>query len=267
MPDALSELTMTTRAIRLTIRSHFLKEPVMRATQKTTLILLPGWVLGPRPLMPLARDIERHDDAISVQCVAYPRLKSRRLDVWLEALDAQLPDDVWLGGWSMGGMLAAALAERRGGRTPGVITMGAGARVTPPIHAGGNLPSPESWPGWFDQGRHDAWHLGKRLLKTLPRAGARQSVTALALLGAMDLRQTLPRLTMPQLHLYGEQDFLIPASARQVVAGHLSPAGHMQLIPEAGHGFVIDQADQTARAIVAFMQGASRGSNKLEEPL
>ncbi|ARS53610.1 alpha/beta fold hydrolase [Kushneria konosiri] len=229
----------------------------MSAPDKTTLIVLPGWVLGPCPLIPLARAIEHHGNDISVECVAYPRLNSPRLDVWLEALDAHLPDDAWLGGWSMGGMLAVALAERRGRRTPGVITMGAGAQAVSPDHVKGRLTDPGSWPARLDQGRHDAWHLGKRLLTTLPRAGARQSAMELALLAAMDLRQMLPHLNMPQLHLYGEQDALIPASVRQVVARHLSPAGEIQLIPDAGHGFVIDQKAQTARAIVDFMQGTA----------
>lgn len=229
----------------------------MSATEKTTLVLLPGWVLGPRPLRPLARAIERCDDTINVQCATYPHLKSHHLDVWLEALDAQLPDNVWLGGWSMGGMLATALAERRGTRTPGLITMGAGARAMPTDRADWSLPHRGTWPSLLDQGRHDAWHLGKRLLKTLPRAGTRQSAMELALLGAMDLRQTLSRLTMPQLHLFGEHDMLIPAPTRRVVARHLSPAGQIQLIPDAGHGFVIDQAHQTAQAIVAFMKVSS----------
>ncbi|SPJ33486.1 alpha/beta fold hydrolase [Kushneria phyllosphaerae] len=230
----------------------------MSATGKTTLVLLPGWVLGPQPLRLLAQAIERRDDTIRVQCAPYPHLKSHRLDEWLDALDARLPDDAWLGGWSMGGMLAAALAERRGRHTPGLITMGAGARVMPSEPPAGSLPPPEAWPALLDQGRHDVWHLGKRLLKTLPRTGTRQSAVELALLGAMDLRQTLRRLTMPQLHLFGEHDMLIPAPTRQVVAEHLSPAGQIQLIPDAGHGFVIDQADQTAQAIVAFMQASGR---------
>lgn len=157
----------------------------------------------------------------------------------------------------MGGMLATALAERRGTRTPGLITMGAAARAMPLEQVGWRLPRSDAWPAWLDQGRHDAWHLGKRLLKTLPRAGTRQSAMELALLGAMDSRQTLSRLTMPQLHLFGEYDMLIPVPARQVVAEHLSPAGQIQMIPDAGHGFVIDQAGQTAQAIVAFMKAAS----------
>ncbi len=209
----------------------------MSTTEKTTLVLLPGWVLGPCPLEPLARAIERCDGNIEVHCATYPRIKSHRLDVWLEALDAQLPDDVWLGGWSMGGMLAMALAARRGLRTPGLITMGASARVMPPAWSDMSK-RPHVWRSLLEQGGHDAWHLGKRLLKTLPRADARQSAAGLALLGSMDLRRTLGQLAIPQLHLFGEHDMMIPAQSRQVVADCLPAGGQTQVIANAGHGFV-----------------------------
>lgn len=233
----------------------------MSTTDKTTLVLLPGWVLGSRPLAPLARAIEHLDSRISVHCATYPRLMDHRLETWLEALDTRLPDNVWLGGWSMGGMLATALAERRGSRTPGLITMGAGAQVVPSAPSDWRAPNPRAWASLLRQGQHDARHLGKRLLHTLPRAGARQSAKALALLAGMDLRQTLGRLAMPQLHLFGEQDMMIPASTRQSVAQCLSPAGQIQLIAGTGHGLVIDQVDQTARAITAFMQANSEVEN------
>lgn len=227
----------------------------MSTTQKTTLVLLPGWVLGPAPLAPLARAIERCNGDIRVHCTAYPRLKSHRLEAWLDALDTQLPDGAWLGGWSMGGMLATALAERRGLRTPGLITMGARARVMPPAWSGVNGPA-RAWQSWLAQGGHDAWHLGKRLLGTLPRADARQSAAGLALLGSMDLRRTLGRLEIPQLHLFGEHDMLVPAQARQLVADCLPASGQTQLIDNAGHGFVIDRADRTAQVITSFMSAS-----------
>ncbi|WP_456269891.1 alpha/beta hydrolase [Kushneria sp. AK178] len=233
----------------------------MSITDKTTLILLPGWVLGPRPLAPLAHAIERCDHRISVQCAYYPRLKDNRLEAWLEALDEQLPDNAWLGGWSMGGMLAAALAERRGARTPGLVTMGTSARVMPPAWSAPGAPHPRAWPSLLARGGHDLRHLGQRLLTTLPRVGMRQSAAELALLGSLDLRHTLGRLTMPQLHLFGERDVLIPAPARQAMAACLPPNGQIQLIADAGHGLVLEHARETAAAIAAFMATSAGRAN------
>lgn len=217
------------------------------------LVLLPGWVLGPRPLAPLSQAIERCDATIEVHRAVYPRWQHHRLEAWLDVLDETLPDHVWLGGWSMGGMLAAALAERRGARTPGLITMGASARARPSAQIASDMADPKAWSSLLDQGRHDLRHLGRRLLGALPNNGIRQSAAELSLLMGMDLRRTLSRLEMPQLHLFGEQDMLIPPAARRLVSDCLPATGRIQLIAGAGHGFVIDQVDETARAITDFM--------------
>ncbi|MFC0339076.1 pimeloyl-[acyl-carrier protein] methyl ester esterase [Kushneria avicenniae] len=225
----------------------------MTIAGKTGLVLLPGWVLGPRPLVPLSRAIERCDSTIEVHRTVYPRWQHHRLEAWLEILDETLPDNVWLGGWSMGGMLAAALAERRGARTPGLITMGASARAVFPAQMASDMAGPVAWPSLLAQGRHDVWHLGRRLLAALPNNGVRQSAAEFLLLMGMDLCRTLSRLEMPQLHLFGEQDMLIPPAARRRVSECLPATGQIQLMTGAGHGFVIDQAEETARVITGFM--------------
>ncbi|MFH7422752.1 transporter, partial [Pseudomonas syringae pv. tagetis] len=46
---------------------------------------------------------------------------------WLDDLDANLPHNAWLGGWSLGGMLAAALAARRGEGCSGLLTLASNA--------------------------------------------------------------------------------------------------------------------------------------------
>jgi pimeloyl-[acyl-carrier protein] methyl ester esterase len=39
-----------------------------------------------------------------------------------------LPDNAWLGGWSLGGMLASELAARRGERCCGLVTLASNPR-------------------------------------------------------------------------------------------------------------------------------------------
>ena len=53
------------------------------------------------------------DEHFRVEIEPLPVLASTTLQDWLDELDATLPDNVWLGGWSLGGMLAAELAARR----------------------------------------------------------------------------------------------------------------------------------------------------------
>ena len=84
--------------------------------------LLPGWGLGLAHLQPLADILSRQHE---VQLVPLPECTS--LEQALDELDAQIAADSWLAGWSLGGMLATALARRRGGDCPGLVTLGSNA--------------------------------------------------------------------------------------------------------------------------------------------
>lgn len=91
---------------------------------RETLILLPGWGLDGAVLQPLADALGYE---LSVQVPALPRLGSAATADWLDELDTRLPHDCWLAGWSLGGMLATALAARRGERCRGLITLASNA--------------------------------------------------------------------------------------------------------------------------------------------
>ena len=88
---------------------------------RETLILLPGWGLNGAVLQPLAEALGSNMQ-VQVQVPALPRLGSAAAADWLDELDTRLPHDCWLAGWSLGGMLATALAARRGKRCRGLIT-------------------------------------------------------------------------------------------------------------------------------------------------
>lgn len=87
------------------------------------LILLPGWGLGISPLEPLAAALRGLDEHLRVEIEPLPLLESAHLDEWLDELDSTVPDNVWLGGWSLGGMLASELAARRADRCCGLVTL------------------------------------------------------------------------------------------------------------------------------------------------
>ena len=71
------------------------------------LVLLPGWGLGVSPLEPLAVALRGLDEHLRVEIEPLPVLLSADLDDWLDELDATLPDNIWLGGWSLGGIFNA----------------------------------------------------------------------------------------------------------------------------------------------------------------
>ncbi|OHV07525.1 alpha/beta fold hydrolase [Kushneria phosphatilytica] len=234
------------------------------------LILLPGWALGPDPLMPLARAIKQHAPGLTVECARYPALTSRRREVWLEALDAELPDHTWLAGWSLGGMLATALADRRGARARGLITLGSNvsfitrpgwsaamARHTFEDFRARLAASPgeafERFAALSARGSHDARHLGRELLNALRRTPSDEAAAGLALLQQLDLRDVPARLKVPQLHLFGEHDVLVPEAARVLLAERLPPTGETRLLAETGHGFPIERVEETAGLMAEFI--------------
>lgn len=233
------------------------------------LILLPGWALGPAPLAPLAAALREQDPRLKVQIAPLPELDSPDLAEWLAALDASLPTDAWLGGWSLGGMLAAELAALRGEHCCGLVTLGSNARFV----------ASEDWPwampastfaAFYDgcnidpaatlkrfgllcaQGAQEPRALARQLVDGAPQTERNVLISSLDLLAAMDTRAALEAFCGPQLHLFASADALVPAE----VAGELLDlVGDVEigLSEPASHAFPLEHPQEVAGAILAFL--------------
>lgn len=234
------------------------------------LVLLPGWALGCPPLEPLLSELRAQAPWLALECQPYPPLTSTRVSTWLAALDEQLPDDIWLGGWSLGGMLATALAARRGARARGVVALGvnasfvaqprwatAMARETFDSFSSDFAQAPQATLRRFAlltaQGSHDSRHLGKRLFAALRHTPLGQAAAGLAVLGKLELFDAVAAIQRPQLHLFAEHDMLVPAASRNAIAALLGPAGETHVIAGTGHGFPLERSAETAALIVDFI--------------
>ena len=233
------------------------------------LILLPGWGLGVSPLEPLAAALQGLDEHLRVEIEPLPALASSDLNEWLDELDATLPQDAWLGGWSLGGMLASELAARRGERCCGLLTLAS----NPSFVAHDQWPSAmagETFDGFLAgcaadprqtlkrfsllcaRGCSDPRGLSRLLLAGAPVTSSDVLMAGLELLAQLDTRAALQGFGGPQLHLFAGLDALVPAEAAAELL-RLLPDVEIGLIEQTGHGFPLEDPHGVAGAIQAFL--------------
>ncbi|KAF0867238.1 alpha/beta fold hydrolase [Pseudomonas sp. LD120] len=233
------------------------------------LILLPGWGLGVSPLEPLAAALQGLDEHLRVQIEPLPPLTSSDPGVWLDELDDALPDNAWLGGWSLGGMLASELAARRGERCCGLLTLASNpsfvaheqwssamAGETFDSFLAGCAADPRATLKRFSllcaQGAGDSRGLSRLLQRGAPTTSATVLMAGLELLAQMDTREALQGFAGPQLHLFAGLDGLVPAEAAAELLA-LLPDVEVGVIEQASHGFLLEDPHGVAGAIQAFL--------------
>lgn len=237
------------------------------------LILLPGWGLGTAPLQPLADALRGLEPRLQVQIKPLPLLDSSDPADWLDELDAELAQDAWLGGWSLGGMLAAELAARRGERCNGLLTLASNVRFIaepswPTAMAGETFnafrqgcasdasATLKRFALLCAQGAVDARGLSRHLLAAAPLSPPSALLAGLDVLAALDTRAALQAVVGPQLHLFAGADALVPAAASQALSGMLAEVD-VGLIEYASHAFALERPHDTAAAIQRFLHEAS----------
>lgn len=228
------------------------------------LILLPGWGLGSAPLQPL---VDALGSQLQVDIEPLPPLEHGQLELWLDQLDERLPRGAWLGGWSLGGMLASLLAARRAEDCPGLLTLASNASFIAREGWSAAMPT-ATFEAFHDsyrqnpsatlkrfamlcsQGAADARGLSRTLLA---QAGGVDSLAGLDLLATLDTRPALLQFQGPQLHLFGTADTLVPAAAAAAVQA-VQPAAQVRSVEGASHGFAVEQAEHVAAMLLGFME-------------
>lgn len=236
------------------------------------LILLPGWGLGTAPLEPLAAALRGLDPQLRVEIEPLPALDSSDPADWLDELDASLAQDAWLGGWSLGGMLAAELAARRGERCAGLLCLASNLRFVADAVWPSAMPAAtfaafrqgcaqdahatlKRFALLCSQGAADPRGLSRLLLGAAPHAAPETLLAGLDLLAALDTRAALQRFVGPQLHLFAGLDALVPAEAAPALLAVL-PDIEIGLIDSASHAFPLEWPHEVAAAIRAFLHEA-----------
>lgn len=236
---------------------------------RNRLILLPGWGLGVSPLEPLAAALHGLNEHLQVQIEPLPVLQASELGEWLDELDATLPDNAWLGGWSLGGMLASELAARRGERCCGLLTLasnpcfvahdgwphGMPAETFDAFLAGCHADSQVTLKRFgllCAKGAEDPRGLSRLLISGAPNTSPSVLMPGLELLAQLDTRAALQAFRGPQLHLFAGLDGLVPAEVASDLLA-LLPDVEIGLIEQAGHAFLLEDPHGVAGAIQAFL--------------
>lgn len=187
------------------------------------------------------------------------------LAAWLNALDAVLPEQFYLCGWSLGGMLALALQQRWPQRVQGVAMLAASPRFLASegwsalpasqleVFAQGLKQDAESTLRQFIAlqflGTADSRAVQRELWRALQEQGLasqRGLQQGLQLLQRLDLRDNYAGMTCATL--LGGRDKLVPP-ALQLSMQALAPRSCVELWADSGHAPHLTQPAEVAQFI------------------
>jgi len=249
--------------------------PALVATEAEPLVLLHGWGCDSQTWEPLLPALRQYTDVIALDLPGFgdsPPQGDFTLASVLDLLEASLPPRASVLGWSLGGMLAVALAARCPQRVTRVVTLASNVRFVASPH----------WPDAMDPGTNHQFNAGfvrdpkaglrrfaglmasgdqreRELLKALrarlPEAGSLNHHwgQALTLLSELDNLDALKGLRQPGLHLFAEHDALVP----QAAAGRLPALNQRQrvsVVGDAGHALHWSRPAVVGDAVLHFLR-------------
>lgn len=264
------------RAERRPLATHHF--PALGTGEADPIVLLHGWGAHSESWQPLIAGLRELGEVLMVDLPGFgasPELENFNLQALLQQLEDSLPARATLMGWSLGGMLAVALAERCPGRVGRVVTLASNLSFV----------AQDSWPeamaervyrefrsgfeadpqatlrrfvGLMARGDEDERALLKQLRAelTLPEVFNSNWRDSLALLGGLDNRGAFARLKQPGLHIFASDDALVPLAA----AGGLPPINprqRIEVISGAGHALHWSQPQKVLAHLGRFLRATA----------
>ena len=238
------------------------------------IVLLPGWGLSVVVLQSLAAELNAALPDFTVQIEPLADMTGKNAAQVIQQLDQQLPSDCWLIGWSLGGMLATALAAQRQSTCAGVISYASNACFV----------ARDGWPTAMpattftefralcasdpaaclkrfallcSQGATDARKLSRQLQASVQVEELASALAGLDLLAELDNRHAIRTFAGPQLHMFAEADALVPPAAANAVR-ELNPQAMVELLGQS-HASVVAELQLLAQRMVTFIKGNQHG--------
>ncbi len=249
--------------------------PALSPSSAEPLVLLHGWGFDSRSWEPLLPWLRQYSDVIALDLPGFgdsPSCTDFSLDAVLDAIAQSLPVQAALVGWSLGGMLAVALAARHPERITRVVTLGSNLRfvadanwpeaMAPAVNRGFNSEFERApakglkrFLGLIAHGDQRERALRTELAVAQPDSGQirPQWTQALSLLSSLDNTRAFEQLRQPGLHLFAEHDALVPmAAAGQLPA--LNQRQRVSVVAGAGHAMHWSEPERVGEAILHFLR-------------
>ncbi len=195
------------------------------------LVLLHGWGFDSGIWNELLTLLKPHFDVITLDLPGFGRSESAGVDVTsiLEELRVILPEHSILLGWSLGGMLATAFAQRYPQRVTALVTVGSNlkwlatdgwsgmdaesfAQFQQSIQQQADV-TRKRFCGLIAKGDEQEKQQTRSLRDKLSAVSVENLLQGLELLSCIDNRAGFAQLSTPGLHIFGENDRLVPAAA------------------------------------------------------
>lgn len=248
-------------------------------------VLLHGWGGDSRTWQPLIPHLQQLGEVIAIDLPGFGGsdvLSEFTHQALLSLLEAHLPVNATLMGWSLGGMLAVALAERAPHKVARVITLAANVKFVASSDYSAAMPLAINQK--FNQDFiEDAFGSVKRFCGLMARGDQQERAllkslrelftashpnvnwqNALTLLAQMDNRTAFSQLKQPGLHIFGEMDALVPMAAANHLR-ELNPQQHVEVILQTSHAFHWSQPEKTMQLIHNFLCSERNVDNRFEK--
>lgn len=251
-----------------------------RAASDPSFVLLHGWGLHSGIFAPVAAHLAPRCRVIAPDLPGHGASLFEPfddLDSLAAIMEQRLPPGCTLLGWSLGGMVAAAIAAA--GRVP--VSRLVLVATTPRFVAGPDWPhglAPETVDDFARRlavdfrglvgefltlqarGDDDQRTLIRRLRAEVFARGEpvpAALAAGLDLLRSADLRRRLASIAVPTLVVSGEYDRLTPPAAGEALAKGIAGARHV-VVPHASHAPFLSRTDAFLAELDAFMQYSSQ---------
>lgn len=235
-------------------------------------VFIHGWGSDSRLWAPLCERLPGDRHFIDLPGFGAAAADAFDLEAFLDRIAAQLPDNCMLLGWSLGGMIATQLAWRYPHKVRALITLATNAVFV----------VREDWPyamaqstfnqflDDFQRDPQETWSrfcalqaMGdgnrKQVLKALRDQAPPDAATLAAWrngldwLEQLDNRKALAQIRLPQLHLLGAGDALVPAACMQPMADLVRANGRVELLTGLGHAPHLSNPAQVAAVIHSWL--------------